>query len=138
MKFSRLIFSILILSALLPAKTRTPAAAAADPNYIFALSVADHFLQAWATHDYETGIVMLTDTAKQGISEDRLDEIFSPDHPVQRAYEVLHGKKLQAGRYVFPVALFEGAGKGRAGSPRYSRVIVIKEAKDEWEVDKLP
>ncbi len=136
MKVSRLIFSILILSALLPAKTKVPVTAAPDPDYIYALSAADHFLQAWATHDYETGIVMLTDTAKQGISEDQLDEIFSPDHPTQRAYEVLHGKKLQAGRYVFPVALFEGIGKGRA--PRYSRVIVIKEAKDEWEVERLP
>jgi hypothetical protein len=135
-KFFRLLLLVfvLVVSILLSAKNRTPVVAA-DPDYISALGAANHFLQAWETRDYETGIVMLTDAAKQGISEERLDALFSPEHPGQRAYEVMHGRKLQAGRYAFPVALFEN-GKGR-GNPRYSQIVVVRESKEEWVVDKL-
>ena len=52
---------------------------AADPDYILALSAADHFLQAWQTGDYESGLVMLTDAAKQNLSETQMDEFFASE-----------------------------------------------------------
>jgi hypothetical protein len=116
------------------AKNKT--VAAVDPDYIFALSAADHFLQAWETRDYEAGVVMLTDTAKQDISESQLDAFFAAEQQGQRAFEVVHGKKLSAGRYEFPVALFEG--KGNRAVPRYSRMVVIKEGRHDWVIDRLP
>lgn len=118
------------------AKTKV-AAPAPDPDYILALSSADHFLQAWETRDYEAGVVMLTDAAKQSISESRLDELFGSEDSGPRGYELVHGKKLHPGRYEFPVALFEG-GKGRNTAPRYSRLVVIKEGRSEWVIDQLP
>jgi hypothetical protein len=34
---------------------------APDPDYVLALSAANHFLHAWQANDQETGILMLTD-----------------------------------------------------------------------------
>ena len=107
---------------------------AADPDYLFALGAADHFLQAWETRDYEAGVVMLTDAAKQNISETQLDEFFAADKQGTRGFELPHGKKLEAGKYEFPVLLLEGKGK----PPRFARIVVIKESKNEWVVDRLP
>lgn len=109
---------------------------AADPDYLFALGAADHFLQAWETRDYEAGVVMLTDAAKQNISENQLDGFFAAEKQATRAFEVAHGKRLQAGKYEFPVALLEG--RGRNPAPRYSRIVVIREGKNDWVIDRLP
>jgi hypothetical protein len=120
---------LVFLSTLsLAAKKPVPAT---DPDYIFALAAAKHFLQAWETRDYETGVVMLTDAAKQNISETQLDEFFAAEGQGMRAFEVAHGKKLQSGEYDFPVALL-------GGKRRYSRLVVIKEGKNEWVIDRLP
>lgn len=101
------------------------------------MSAADHFLQAWESRDYEAGVVMLTDVAKQSVSEAQLDELFGTEKSGTRGFEVLHGKKLHPGRYDFPVALFEGA-KGKNAAPRLSRLIVVREGKNEWVIDQLP
>ena len=107
---------------------------AADPDYILALSAADHFLQAWQTGDYESGLVMLTDAAKQNLSETQMDEFFAAEKQGTRGFELSHGKKLEAGKYEFPVALLEGKGK----VPHLSHIVVIKESKNEWVIDRLP
>jgi hypothetical protein len=108
-----------------------------DPDYVLALSAADRFLQAWESRDYEAGVVMLTDVAKQSISESQLDELFGAEKSGWRGFEVVHGRKLHAGRYEFPVVLFEG-GKGQNAAPRYARLVVIREGKNEWVIDQLP
>ena len=115
-----------------PSLTLTP-----DPGYASALAAANRFLQAWQNQDHEAGLLMLTDVAKQHSSEDRLEIFFSSGRDA--AYEIARGRKLKAGRYAFPVALFaSGAGIANAARPQKSEIVVVLAGKDEWAVDKLP
>jgi hypothetical protein len=108
-----------------------------DPGYASALATANRFLQAWQNQDHETGLLMLTDTAKQKSSEDRLEIFFSSGHDA--AYEIARGKKLKAGCYAFPVALFVSVtGTANAARPQKSEIVVVRAGKDEWAIDKLP
>ncbi len=118
------------------ARTNSPSA---DPNYVFALAAANRFLRAWQTQDHETGLVMLTDAAKHHSSEDRLQTFFSSESAAQPAFEINRGKKLKAGRYSFPVVLFDVASAPRKSRyPRHSQIVVVKTGKDDWAIDKLP
>ena len=82
---------------------------------------------------------MLTDTAKQQTSEDRLRAFFSPGPAVQQAFEVNRGKRLKDGRYSFPVVLFEvKPGTRKSQYPRYSQIVVVRTGADDWAIDKLP
>src|SRR5713226_7089281 len=108
-----------------------------DRGYIAALAAANRFLQAWQNQDHETGLLMLTDTAKHHTSEDRLQEFFSPGPATQQAFEISRGKKLKPGRYTFPVALFEIREDQKWIRPRFSQIIVIRTGKDDWAIDKL-
>jgi hypothetical protein len=108
-----------------------------DPGYASALAAANRFLQAWQNQDHETGLLMLTDTAKQGSTEDRLEVFFASGHDA--AYEITRGKKLKAGCYAFPVALFTSvAAMGSSARPQRSQIVVVRAGKDEWAIDKLP
>jgi hypothetical protein len=127
------VFLSIILLSTFSFAARKPVPAV-DNDYIFALSAANHLLDAWQTGDLEAGVVMLTDAAKQNISESQLDEFFAGDKQGTRGFELLHGRKLEAGKYDFPLALFEGKGK----PPRISHLVVIKESKNEWVIDRLP
>src|SRR5436190_14212564 len=75
-----------------------------DPSYSSALAAANRFLHAWQTQDHETGLMMLTDGARQRVSSERLQEFFSPG--AEAAFEIQHGKRINGGEYVFPVVLF--------------------------------
>ena len=80
---------------------------------------------------------MLTDVAKQKSSEDRLEVFFSSGR--DEAYEIARGKKLKAGCYAFPVALFTSVtGTANAARPQKSEIVVVRAGKDEWAIDKLP
>lgn len=106
---------------------------AADPAYAAALAAANRFLHAWQTEDHETGIMMLTDGAREQLSRERLQEFFSPGPDA--AFEIQRGKHVN-GEYVFPVVLFglsESDARAHAGS-----VVITKLGKDDWAVDKLP
>ena len=105
-----------------------------DPAYISALSAANRFLQAWQNQDHETGLLMLTDAAKQHSSVDRLEAFFSCASDA--AYEIARGKRLGAGRYVFPVTLF--AAKAEPSCPRKSEIVVVRAGQNEWAIDRLP
>jgi hypothetical protein len=120
------------------AKTRHSAPPpASDPGYASALGAANRFLQAWQNQDHETGLLMLTDAAKQNSSEDRLELFFASGHDA--AYEITRGKKLKVGCYAFPVALFtSGAGMSNGARPQRSQIVVVRAGKDEWAIDKLP
>jgi hypothetical protein len=128
-----------ILSAFVAAKTKpVPSISThSDPGYISALAAANRFLQAWQNQDHETGLLMLTDAAKQHSSEHRLELFFSSGSDT--AYEIARGKKLKAGRYAFPVTLFAfHSGTSKSSRPQKSEIVVVRAGKDEWAVDKLP
>jgi hypothetical protein len=121
------------------ARSRTvPASSIADQEYVSALGGANNFLHAWQSQDHETSLLMLTETAKHDLSEDRLQDFFSPGSSTQRSYEISRGKKLSAGRFEFPVALFELDPARKWTHPRFSQIVMLKTGKDEWSVDKLP
>ena len=105
----------------------------ADPAYAAALAAANRFLHAWQTQDHETGIMMLTDAAREHASPERLQEFFSPGPDA--AFEIQRGKRVN-GQYVFPVVLF-GVSKSNAHRHACS-VVITKMGKDDWAVDKLP
>ncbi len=135
---------IVILLLLLPsanlAKSKPKTASATvDPDYVSALATANRFLHAWQVQDHETGVLLLTDAAKQHSTEDRLDAFFSAGDATAAGFEIARGKKLQSGRYRFPVALWQSIpGKNRKSHPRFSEIIVVRTGKDDWAVDKLP
>ena len=114
-----------------------PSATKTDSTYVSALAVANRFLQAWQTQDHESGLMMLTDAAKNQTSADRLEKYFSPDTTTPRAYQITHGKKLKTGRYTFPVVILEVKTSGTPRT-RNSQLIVIQTGKDDWAVDRLP
>ena len=137
---ARAVLMTLFLSILcppqLPARTSSPTA---DPDYVAALAASNRFLHAWQTQDHETGLVMLTDAAKAHTSEDRLETFFSWVPAAQPAFEINRGKKLKAGRYSFPVVLFDvSSGARKSRHARYSRIVVVRAGKDDWAIDKLP
>jgi hypothetical protein len=119
------------------AKTRPRRKPQPDVQYVSALSTANHFLQAWQAGDHEAGLLMLTDEAKRHTSVEHLENYFSPDPAIRRAYQIANGKKLHAGRYSFPVGLFE-QGPDAPPHTRYSQIIVRQIGKGDWAVETLP
>jgi hypothetical protein len=116
------------------AHVRKSSSRAIDPLYSSALAAANQFLHAWQVEDHETGIVMLSDSARQHISAEQLQMFFSPGP--QAAYEIAHGRRINSGAYEFPVVLF-----GASSAPSYPHactVIVTRSGKNEWTIDKLP
>ncbi len=118
--------------------TATRAGAAhSDPGYVSALAAANRFLQAWQNQDHETGLLMLTDDAKQHSSEDRMEAFFSSG--TDAAYEIARGKKTKTGHYIFPVTLFPvHSGATTPEHPQKSEIVVVRAGKDEWAIDRLP
>jgi hypothetical protein len=126
-----------LLSTSATARNRHSTLPAPDPEYTPALAAANRFLQAWQNQDHETGLLMLTDVAKQNSSEDRLEIFFSSGHDA--AYEIARGRKLKDGRYAFPVALFASRSDPNKSSRRQrSEIVVVRAGKGEWAIDKLP
>ncbi len=109
------------------------ASAAVDADYISALTTANRFLQAWQNHDQETGLLLLSDAAKQKTSADNLENFFSSRLP---AYEITRGKRV-GDRYCFSVVLFDGGENSRARHA-YSELVVRRAGKNDWSIDTLP
>ena len=133
-----ILFLALFLSASAAARSRhSPTPPVPDPGYAPALGAANRFLQAWQNQDHETGLLMLTDLAKQNSSEDRMESFFSSSS--DSAYEIARGRKLKAGRYAFPVTLFVSrSDQNPSRGPQKSEIVVVRAGKDEWAIDKLP
>lgn len=133
---------VLALASLLPTPAtgrnrHSTALFALDSEYAPALAAANRFLQAWQNQDHETGLLMLTDIAKQNSSQDRMENFFSCG--TNGAYEIARGRKLKAGRYAFPVTLFASrAEPGKSGRPQRSAIVVVRAGKEEWAIEKLP
>ena len=77
--------------------------------------------------------MMLTDAARQQVSADKLQEFFSPGE--HAAFEIQRGRRINGGEFVFPVVLFGTAQNER---PRACRLVIMRTAKDEWAVNRLP
>jgi len=107
-----------------------------DPSYVPALAVANHFLQAWQSGDVESGTVLLTTHAKQALSRDDLDRLFS--NPDPSAYEIDRGTLIKRGRYEFPVVLVTSSSKNPHIHRRFSSIVIVNSGKNDWAVDKLP
>ena len=76
-RFSWLFLTLLLSASAMPGtniRSRPQRQIAAITS---ALAAANRFLQAWQNQDRETGLLMLTDDAKQASSEDRLEAFFS-------------------------------------------------------------
>jgi len=117
-------------------KAAVPPTASFEPGYVSALTAANRFLHAWQTGDPETGVVMLTDRAKQHTTEENLKQFFSGGAP--QAYEIGRGQRLRAGRYSFPVVLVTVSSGQRHVHRRFSDIVVLRVTKDDWLIDKLP
>ncbi|MGA8312916.1 MAG: hypothetical protein WB755_23015 [Terriglobales bacterium] len=103
------------------------------------MAAANRFLQAWQNQDHETGLLMLTDAAKELSSEDRLELFFSSSSGSDAAYEIARGKKLKPGRYAFPITLFSSSSAtNKSDRPQRSEIVVVLTGKNEWAIDKLP
>lgn len=108
-----------------------------DTGYVSALATANRFLQAWQNRDHESGLLMLTDDAKQHSSEILMEAFFSSG--ADAAYEIARGKKVTAGRYTFPVTLFPlHSGAGMPEKPQKSEMVVVQTGTNEWAIDRLP
>jgi hypothetical protein len=108
-------------------------AKAEDPGYVYALAVANHFLNAWQTGDVETGMVLLSDHVRQSRDASEVEQLFASG--ANRAYEIGHGTG-GGSRYSFPVALTtESGGKVHR---KHSEIVVVKAGRNDWTVDKLP
>jgi hypothetical protein len=133
------LFAILFASAAARNRPAPSITTGSDPGYVSALAAANRFLQAWQNQDHETGLLMLTDAAKQLSSEDRLELFFSSSSGSDSAYEIARGKRLKAGRYAFPITLFAfHSGTNQSDRPQKSEIVVVLTGKNEWAIDKLP
>jgi hypothetical protein len=130
------IFLVLIFSICTRSYPRTHKVVhhSVDPVYGSALAAANRFLRAWQDQDQETGIMMLSDTARQNLSPDKLKSFFSPGPDA--AYEIAHGKRVNSAAYEFPVVLFGAS--ATPSRPRVCTVIVTRSGKNDWTIDKLP
>ena len=128
------VFTALLLPLSLHARAK-PVHATLDSRYVSALAMANRFLSAWRAQDRENGLVMLSDAAKRGKSEDQLADFFSPGDDA--AFEIGRGTKLKAGRYAFPVRLLEITSGNRPRS-RVWQMVVVGTGGEDWAVDTLP
>jgi hypothetical protein len=134
---SRAVIFILLLLSFGPqsfAHRHRKTSHATDPLYGSALAAANRFLRAWQDQDQETGIMMLSDSARQNVSPEKLQSFFSPGPDA--AYEIARGKRVNSAAYQFPVVLFGAS--GASSHPHACMVLVTRSGKSEWLVDKLP
>lgn len=134
MKRSILLVCVLLYCSASFARVPRRAAHAPDPSYGPALATANKFLHAWQTQDHETGLMMLTDSAREHASREQLQEFFSSGP--QSAFEIQRGRRINIGEYVFPAVLFDESAS--AHKPHVCRIVVVKAGKDDWAVDRLP
>jgi len=108
-----------------------------DPDYVYALATANHFLHAWQTQDQETAVLLLSDRLKQSTPDAALEIHLNPRTKLQ-SFEIGRGKKLAPGRYQFPVSLFPTPPNARWMHPQTTELVVVKAGKTDWAIDKLP
>jgi hypothetical protein len=106
-----------------------------DAGYVFALAAANHFLHAWQTGDFESGLVLLSDGLRHSQNADQMEDFFSNAGVKIRSYEITSGHG-HPGHYSFPIVLVTPRGDHPARKP--SEITLIEAGKNDWVVDKLP
>lgn len=136
MKFPATLILLFSLTCMAPARAVRHVAHAQplDPSYSSALATANRFLHAWQTQDHETGIMMLTDAARQNASREQLQGFFSPGP--EAAYEIRRGHRTGDGEFIFPAVLF-GLSES-APRPYVCHIVITRAGKDDWAVDRVP
>jgi hypothetical protein len=107
--------------------------ASVDPLYRTALATVNRFLHAWQIEDHETGIVMLSDSARGHTTPEVLQSFFSPG--ANAAYEISRGKRVKADEYSFPVVLFASTPPAH---PRVRQILVSRDGHGDWSVNNIP
>jgi hypothetical protein len=120
----------------LASEATTQPPAALDSSYIPALAAADRYLQAWQSADMELGLTLLSGHAKEIVTTDELEKIFSAAGPL--SYEIGRGKLRKRGRYEFPVVLVGPGPSGAHVRRHFSNIAVVDTGNNDWAVDKLP
>jgi hypothetical protein len=123
------------VSAKTKPKPKRAVPSAPELSYVSALAVANHFLRAWQTGDIETGIMLMSDTARHQCSEDRLRDYFAA--PMQRGFEIGRGSKVRTGRYSFAIAMVEETEDHRIRR-KASTIVITSTGKQDRTVDTLP
>lgn len=113
------------------AKQETPT----DAGYAFALAAANHFLHAWQTGDFESGMVLLSDGLRHSQNADQMEVFFSNAGVKIRSYEIATGHG-RPGHYTFPIVLVTP--RGEYLTRKSSGITLIEAGKNDWVVDKLP
>ena len=131
-----LVASLLVVIFAVPSSGKSKTTPPVDPDYVYALATANHFLHAWQTQDQETAILLLSDRLKQRTSESLLDALLSSNVSKPQSFEIGRGKKLAPGRYQFPIALFQA--KTKWTHPQTAALVVVKNGNNDWAIDRLP
>lgn len=124
---------ILFLATPLSARSHSKHEIPSDSSYVFALSAANHFLQAWQSGDLENGMVLLSDGLRHSQSADQMELLFSST--VIRSFEIASGHG-HPGHYTFPIVLLTP--KGSHITRKFSEITLIEAGKNDWVIDKLP
>ena len=131
-----LVASLLLVIFAVPSSGKSKTTPPVDPDYVYALAAANHFLHAWQTQDQETAILLLSDRLKQRTSESSLDALLNSNVSKPQSFEIGRGKKLAPGRYQFPIALFQA--KAKWTHPQTAALVVVKNGNNDWAIDRLP
>jgi hypothetical protein len=140
-RWSCVALALLAMSFLPPsslARSNGSQTAPVDQNYVSALATADRFLHAWQTQDEESGILMLTDRARQHTSEEALQGFFTSGVVTRDGFEIGRGRKLRLNCYEFPVALFQKSSPHHKWVQPQSSTLVVVKSGSEWAIDRLP
>ena len=121
--------------------TKHRASAAIDQDYVRALSAANQFLFAWETRNQYDGLALLSSKLKNKYPEEYLRSYISGvENPHHQAFEIGRGKRLAAGRFSFPVVLYEHytGQKETVAHPQALTIVLTQAGSENWLVDELP
>jgi len=124
-----------------PPPETQPAETRYDDAYLAALSVVDDFCHAWKNRDLQAGRALLSRRTIRRHPDARIrDAIVGAENPKHAAFEIIEGKKLSDGRYVFDVRLFfryAGLQSDRIESP-IEKIVIARDESGRWRVSELP
>jgi len=108
-------------------------------EYLEALRTTNAFLWAWIMRDYQTGNGLISDKLRRKVNDDTWLKQFivGLSNPQHQAFLIENGRKLQDGRFMFSVILYElyfGEDKGSV----YRGFLEVVKQGNVWRVDRLP
>jgi hypothetical protein len=127
------------------ARAKNPVAtqpATVNPEYVFALTAANGFLDRWSHRDWPAGIKLLSPRLLASRDRDDLEmEICGPSNPHHQTFEIGAGHKARDGRYVVPVTLYSHYSYTTDPiQPMATEITLIRDTADaeKWLVDEMP